>query len=112
MIFQPEGGVHHWVILRHGAHFEPDALQSTQIVQGRIFCHINIIIPDEPAAQRRQIGQKDKKNDQAAPPYRQRSSANKHSLREGLLWHTIFLPTKARPGKFHCNHLPCRLLLD
>jgi len=51
MIFQPEGGVHHGIVLRHGAHFEPDALQSTQIVQGRIMRYIRIIVPDETAAQ-------------------------------------------------------------
>ena len=78
MIFQPESGMHHGIVLRHGAHFEPDALQSTQIVQGQIVCDINVIIPDETAVQRRKIGQADQENDQAALPDRQHSSTNEH----------------------------------
>ena len=85
MMFQPERCVHHRVILRHGAHFEPETLQSTQIVQGRILCYIIIIIPDEPAAQRRKISQEDKENNQAALPDRQHSATNEHSPGERLL---------------------------
>ena len=85
MIFQPEGGVHHWVILRHGTHFEPDALQSTRIVQGRIFCHIRIIVPDETVTQRREISQQDKESDQGAMPDRPHSSTHGQLPGEGLV---------------------------
>ena len=85
MIFQPEGGVNQRVVLRHRTHFEPDALQSTQIVQSRILRYIIIVIPDESAAQRREIGQEDKENDQAALPDRQHSPTNEHWPGKGLL---------------------------
>lgn len=73
----------HGIILRHGAHFEPDAPQSIRIMQGRVGGHIRIVVPDEPVAQGREIGQQNQENDQTALPDRQRAPGKEHAPGEG-----------------------------
>ncbi len=56
MILEPKGAVNQGIVLGHRADFEPDAIQAMQVVQGGISGDIIVIIPNETAAQCRQVG--------------------------------------------------------
>ena len=66
LMVKPEAGVRDRIILLRRARFEPDAAQASQRAQGQIGGHIDIVVPDEPGAQDREINQTDQQQERQA----------------------------------------------